>query len=64
MLGPKGLGFLLYGGRVERNLMRHVVVFSRVSVVGPLLFLRDEDVVVGVEVERGWGTFLVFLGTF
>jgi hypothetical protein len=26
MLGPKGLGFLLYGGRVERNLMRHVVV--------------------------------------
>ena len=27
------------------------------SVVGPLLLLRDEDVVDGVEVERGWGNF-------
>jgi hypothetical protein len=41
ILGPKGLGFLLYGGRTERNLKGHSPV-RRVVVVGclvcPLLF--------------------------
>jgi hypothetical protein len=32
MLGPKGLGFLLYGERVERNLMGHMPVQRMVSV--------------------------------
>jgi len=26
ILGPKGLGFLLYGGRVERNLKGHLPI--------------------------------------
>jgi hypothetical protein len=33
MLEPKGLGFLLYGERVERNLMRHMLV-QRMVLVG------------------------------
>ncbi len=61
-LGPKGLGFLLYGGRVERNLKGHIAVFSRVCLVGPLPFLRDDGVVDGAEVERGRPRkFLAFL---
>jgi hypothetical protein len=35
MLGPKGLGFLLYGERVERNLIGHVLVQRAVSVGCP-----------------------------
>jgi hypothetical protein len=34
-LGPKGPGFLLYGGRVERNLMGHMPVQSMVLVGCP-----------------------------
>jgi hypothetical protein len=40
-LGPKGLGFLLYGGRAERDLKGHLPVRRVVLVgclVGPLLF--------------------------
>jgi hypothetical protein len=33
MLGPKGLGFLLYGERVERNLMGHMPI-QRMVLVG------------------------------
>lgn len=33
MLGPKGLGFLLYGERVERNLMGHMLI-QRMVLVG------------------------------
>ena len=41
ILGPKGLGFLLYGGRAERDLKGHLPVRRVVLVgrlVGPLLF--------------------------
>lgn len=45
MLGPKGLGFLLYGERVERNLMGRILVQRMVlvgtSLVGSLLFNLD-----------------------
>jgi hypothetical protein len=33
MLGPKGLGFLLYGERVERDLTGHVLI-QRMVLVG------------------------------
>lgn len=37
MVGPKRLGFLLYGERVERNLTGHFVTSVR-CLVDPLLF--------------------------